>query len=105
VARMFPLSFYRGGRQAHDFVPAERLEKRLKAATDQAAHGPAVDFDLGNPRRAPDLLGRRRADEAHFDSLHWELTRHTIRVGSQGRREIRGITDRGLREARRNSGA
>ena len=50
-------------------MTAQRLEKGLKAAADQAAHGPAVNFDLADSGRPLYLLGRRYADETDFHSL------------------------------------
>ena len=61
--------WFRTGTEADDLVTAQRLEKGLKAAADQAAHGPAVNFDLADSGRPLYLLGRRYADETDFHSL------------------------------------
>jgi len=74
-------------------VPAQGLEKWLKAPVDHAAQRGTIDFDLADSRCAFDLLGGGRAHETHFDSLHWKLSCHFLRLWSRRSRDIRGITD------------
>lgn len=51
-------------------MAAQRLEKWLKAAADEAAHRRTVDFDLADSGRSLYLMDRRCADETHLDSLY-----------------------------------
>ena len=47
----------------------ECLEKWLEAPADEAAQAPAIDLDITDTGRAPDLPGGRRADERDLDPL------------------------------------
>jgi hypothetical protein len=69
VAELIYVSGRRGGGQADDLVPTQRIEKWLEAAADQAAQAAAVDLDLRDPGRPRDLSRRRRAHEGHLDPL------------------------------------
>src|ERR1700682_2272324 len=69
-------SFVEDRLQADDVVTAEGLEKWLKTAADHTAQGFTIDFDLADPRRPRDLLGRGHAHETHLHSLHWKLACH-----------------------------
>src|SRR2546429_272569 len=59
-------------------VTLQRLEKRLKAAVDDAAQGSTVDLDPADPGRPRDLLHGRRAHEA---DLHFSQLRHLGHAG------------------------
>jgi hypothetical protein len=50
-------------------MTAQRLEKWLKAAADQAAQGGTSDFHFAHARRSRNLLDGRVAHEGHLDSL------------------------------------
>ena len=50
-------------------MAVQRLEKRLEAAGDDAAHDGSFDLDCANSRRALDLLTGGPADKGDFDSL------------------------------------
>ena len=52
-------------------MSAQRLEKWLKAAPDEAAKDWTVNFHFTYSRRAFDLSGRRGADKADFYSPNW----------------------------------
>ena len=52
-------------------MSAQRLEKWLKAAPDEAAQDWTVNFHFTDSRRAFDLSGRRGADKADFYSPDW----------------------------------
>jgi hypothetical protein len=62
--------------QGDDLVAAQRLEKWLEAADDEAAHDLTVDVDLTDAGRPLDLLHRGRADKTDFDSLGRILCDH-----------------------------
>lgn len=51
-------------------MPAQRLEKWLKAAVDQAAEDGTLDVNLTDSRRALDLIGRGRPDETDLHPLY-----------------------------------
>jgi hypothetical protein len=50
-------------------MTAQRLEKWLEAAGDEAAHDLTVDVDLADAGGPLDLPCRRRAHETDFDPL------------------------------------
>jgi hypothetical protein len=57
-------------------VTAQRLEKWLEAAGDEAAHGLTVDVDLADAGRPLDLPHGGRAGKTDFDSLDRMLRDH-----------------------------
>jgi len=57
-------------------VTAQRFEKWLKAAVDDATQDLAVNLDLADGRRALYLLEGRGADETDLHALDRELLGH-----------------------------
>ncbi|MDT5029771.1 MAG: hypothetical protein QOE61_6951, partial [Micromonosporaceae bacterium] len=57
-------------------MATKRLEKRLKAAGDEAAHVRTVDLDLADSGRPLDLSHRGRADTSDFHSVGRQLCVH-----------------------------
>ena len=57
-------------------MTAQRLQKWLKAASDQTAQGSTVNFYLADSRGALYPVDGRGADETDLDSLYRELLSH-----------------------------
>src|SRR5579859_4472155 len=71
----------RGNRgEADHLVPTQRLEERLKAATNQAAHSAVDDLHVADPDGRCDLPRWRAGDECHLDSSAQELICHGSQV-------------------------
>jgi hypothetical protein len=63
----------RNRREADHFIATQRLEERLKAATNQAAHPAVDDLHLADTDGRCDLSGWGAGDERHLDSSAQEL--------------------------------
>src|ERR1051326_1547927 len=70
----------RNRREADHFVAAQRLEERLKAATDQAAHPTIDDLHVADTDGRCDITGWGAADERHLDSSAHEFICHGCQV-------------------------
>ncbi len=67
-------------------MAAQRLEKRLEAAGDEAAHDLTVHVDLADAGCSLDLADRGRADETDFDPLDQVLHDHASEPRKQAGR-------------------
>ena len=59
-------------------MTAQRFEKWLEGAGDQAAHDRTIDIDLADARSPLDLPERGRAHETDFDTLDRMLRDHVL---------------------------